>query len=384
MFKKMLRISAAALVLTLASLVFNGWSAFGQRATGERATRIAASPEWQASQFENPQPLKNDFLGALRAMGSGSKFVSPAQPIPAVTHSREDFRIAPASGLRVTWFGHSSTLVEIDGFRVLTDPIFSERVSPFSFIGPKRWYAPPVAFDDLPEIDAVVISHDHYDHLDMGTIQRMIGWRNIFVVPLGMGAHLAYWGIPESRIIELDWWQEKMLEHKGGFRIVLTPARHASGRMLIDNNSKLWGGFALIGKQHRVYYSGDTGLFPAMKDIGLRLGPFDLTMIEVGQYHRSWPDWHIGPEQAVRAHTWVRGRVMLPVHWGLFVLAAHSWTEPIERVSREAVLRSTVLATPRPGQSFEPGVTKTMRWWPQLEWQTAQEHPIRSTQVEDH
>ncbi len=384
MVKRIARIAAVLLVVTLTGLIVTGWSGFGKRASGERAQRMAASPQWQSSHFENPQPLKNDFLGALRAMGSGSKFVSPAQPIPAVTHSREDFRFAPASGLRVTWFGHSSTLVEIDGYRVLTDPVFSERVSPFAFVGPKRWYAPPVAFEDLPEIDAVVISHDHYDHLDMGTIRRMAAWRNIFVVPLGMGAHLAYWGIPESRIVELDWWQEKRLNDRGEFRIVLTPARHASGRVLIDNNSKLWGGFALIGARHRVYYSGDTGLFPAMKEIGSRLGPFDLTMIEVGQYNRSWPDWHIGPEQAVKAHQWVRGRVMLPVHWGLFVLAAHSWTEPIERVSKEATARSATLATPRPGQSFEPGITRLGRWWPQLEWQTAHEHPIVSTQVEDN
>lgn len=383
MFKKIVRLTAVALVVALTALVITGWSAFGKCASGERRQRMAASAQWQASQFENPQPLRNDFFGALSAMANSSRFVAPATPVPAITHSSEDFRAAPASGLRVTWFGHSSTLVEIDGYRVLTDPVFSDRVSPFMFAGPKRWYAPPVALADLPEIDAVVISHDHYDHMDMATIHAMKSWRNIFVVPLGMGAHLAYWGIPENRIVELDWWQEKTFARAGAFKIVLTPARHASGRMLIDNNSKLWGGFALIGAKHRVYYSGDTGLFPAMKEIGAKLGPFDLTMIEVGQYHRSWPDWHIGPEQAVKAHTWARGRVMLPVHWGLFVLAMHSWTEPIERVSKEAALRSVPLATPRPGQSFEPGITKLNRWWPQVEWQTAQEHPIVSTQVND-
>lgn len=383
MFRRFLRYSAFALLITLAGIVVTGWSAFGKRASGERRKRMTESPQWQASQFENPQPLKNDFWGVMAAMTRASKFVAPSGPIPALTHSSEDFRLAPDSGLRVTWFGHSSTLVEIDGYRVLTDPVFGERVSPLPFAGPKRWYAPPVALDDLPEIDAVVISHDHYDHLDMHTIQKMRSWSNLFVVPLGMGAHLAYWGIPESRIIELDWWQEKSFGRAGAFKIVLTPARHASGRVLIDNNAKLWGGFALIGAKHRVYYSGDTGLFPAMKEIGAKLGPFDLTMIEVGQYHRSWPDWHIGPEQAVKAHNWVRGRVMLPVHWGLFVLAAHSWTEPIERVSKEASLRSVTIATPRPGQSFEPGITPLNRWWPQVEWQTAQEHPIVSTQVDD-
>jgi L-ascorbate metabolism protein UlaG (beta-lactamase superfamily) len=382
MLKKLVRITAIALVIALAGLLATGWSAFGKRALGKRLEAIEHSQQWQVSQFENPQPLKNDFLGAMLAMTQSSKFVAPSGPVPVITRSSEDFLKAPATGLRVTWFGHSSTLVEIDGYRVLTDPVFSERVSPLPFAGPKRWYAPPVSLADLPEIDAVVISHDHYDHLDMHTIRAMRAWHNVFVVPLGMGAHLAYWGIPESRIVELDWWQEKSFSRSGPFRIVLTPARHASGRMLIDNNSKLWGGFALVGAKHRVYYSGDTGLFSAMKEIGARLGPFDLTMIEVGQYHRSWPDWHIGPEQAIKAHKWVRGRVMLPVHWGLFVLAMHSWTEPIERVSKEARRRSVTIATPRPGLSFEPGLTQLSRWWPQVEWQTAQEHPIVSTQVD--
>ena len=382
MFKKLLRIFGTLLLAGLTGLVINGWEAFGKQATGERQQRIVSSPEWHGSHFENPQPLKNDFLGALGAMASGSKFVAPAETLPVVNALKAKYQTAPASGLRVTWFGHSSTLVEIDGFRVLTDPVFSDRVSPFGFIGPKRWYAPPIALVDLPEIDAVVISHDHYDHLDMKTIRAMQSWRSIFVVPLGMGAHLAYWGIPESRIVELDWWQEKAFAAKGGLRIVLTPARHASGRWLVDNNTKLWAGFALVGNGHRVYYSGDTGLFPAMKQIGEKLGPFDLTMIEVGQYNRSWPDWHIGPEQAVKAHQWVRGRVMLPVHWGLFVLAAHSWTEPVERVSKEAERLKVTLATPRPGQSFELERPPTEKWWPHVEWQTAQEHPIQSTQVD--
>ena len=384
MIRKFLRLSGVVILAGFAGLVINGWQAFGKKATGERKRRIEASPEWHGSHFENPQPLKNDFLGALGAMASGSKFVAPADTLPVVNTAKASYETVPASGLRVTWFGHSSTLVEIDGFRILTDPVFSDRVSPFGFIGPKRWYAPPIALADLPEIDAVVISHDHYDHLDMKTIRAMQNWRAVFVVPLGMGAHLAYWGIPESRIVELDWWQEKTFAEKGGFKIVLTPARHASGRWLVDNNSKLWAGFALVGNKHRVYYSGDTGLFPAMKQIGEKLGPFDLTMIEVGQYNRSWPDWHIGPEQAVKAHRWVRGRVMLPVHWGLFVLAAHSWTEPVERVSKEAERMKVTLATPLPGQTFEPLKPPQEKWWPHVSWQTAQEHPIQSTQVEEN
>ena len=192
---------------------------------------------------------------------------------------------------------------------------------------------------------------------------------------------------PKGGTTELDWWQEKTLEREGKkLRVAMTPARHASGRYLVDNNKKLWAGYALIGKQRRVYYSGDTGLFPAMKAIGTKYGPFDLTMIEVGQYHRTWPDWHIGPEQAVKAHLWVNGRTMLPVHWGLFVLAAHNWTEPVERVIAEAKRQNVQVATPKPGKSFEPTAkrdhTLVEQWWPQIEWQGAAEHPIVSTQVD--
>lgn len=384
MLRRALKIFGLALLAALGGMLALGWQAFGRTAEGERLERMRHSPQWLGNSFENPQPLRNDFAGSISAMFKSGRFTAPVGAIPVERTNGSQYRAAPTSGLRVTWFGHSSTLVEIDGARVLTDPVFSERVSPYPWLGPKRWYPPPVTFGDLPAIDVVVISHDHYDHLDMYTVKLLLAGKAIFVVPLGIGAHLAYWGIPTERIVELDWWQETQV---GRLRVVLTPARHASGRWLVDFNKKLWGGFALIGKKKRVYYSGDTGLFPAMKEIGRRLGPFDLTMIEVGQYNRSWPDWHIGPEQAVKAHRWVNGRTMLPVHWGLFVLAAHNWTEPIERVLREAEPHGVRVATPKPGEAFEPAQAAAdlrfvKRWWPAVEWQSAAEHPIISTQVE--
>lgn len=384
LLRRIFKYFAVALLVIFSGMLVLGWRSFGSRGNAADRARMAESPEWQNGHFENPQPLKNDMLGALAAMFSASKWVAPAAPLPVVNPAPDAFKVAPASGLRVTWLGHSTTVVEIESFRVLTDPVFSQRVSPFSFMGPKRWYPPLIPLQLLPAIDAVVISHDHYDHLDMETVIALdAAQKPTFIVPVGVGAHLKYWGIPESRIVELDWWQEKMLERKGKqLRVAMVPARHASGRYLVDNNKKLWAGYALLGNQKRVYFSGDTGLFPAMKEIGAKYGPFDLTMIEVGQYHRTWPDWHIGPEQAVRAHQWVRGRVMLPVHWGLFVLAMHSWTEPVERVSKEAERLKVPLATPRPGESFEPSRFVSQRWWPTAEWQTAAEHPIVSTQVE--
>jgi L-ascorbate metabolism protein UlaG (beta-lactamase superfamily) len=369
-----------AILIGLAAVLANAWTAMGHRAAGERLARMQRSPQWKDGHFVNPQPLRNDNWGAMTAMFHASDDASPRQPIPADPIDPARFSTPPASGLRVTWLGHAANLIEIDGARVLTDPVWSKRASPLQWVGPQRWYRPQIALTDLPALDAVVISHDHYDHLDMDTIKALKDRPTTFVVPLGIGAHLAYWGVPESRIVELDWWERTRV---GGLEIVCTPARHAAGRnMLFDRDAKLWAGYAFIGPRHRAFFSGDTGLYPAMRDIGARLGPFDVTMIEVGQYHRAWPDWHIGPEQAVAAHAMLRGKVMLPMHWGLFKLAPHGWTEPIERAVVAGAAAGATIVTPRPGESIEPDAPPAVvRWWPSLPWVTAAEHPIVSTQV---
>ncbi len=373
------RLVGVGVLLLGAAIVVDGWKAFGTAARGERLQRMQQSPQWKDGAFENPQPLVNDGWLMLKGLFNASPDASPKTPVPLEKVDPKLFETAPASGLRVTWLGHSTTLVEIDGQRVLTDPIWSDRVSPISWAGPKRWYAPPIALKDLPPIDAVVVSHDHYDHLDYGTMVALKDMNVAFVVPLGVGAHLEYWGVPAAKITELDWWESKKV---GALEITATPSRHASGRVLFDMNAKLWAGYALVGPKHRVYYSGDTGLFPAMKEIGSRLGPFDLTMIEVGQYHRAWPDWHIGPEQAVEGHQWTNGKVFLPVHWGLFTLAYHGWTEPVERALAAAKLAQATAFSSKPGQSVEPEVAlPNERWWPEVPWETAQQHPIVSGNV---
>ena len=365
---------AATITLTLA-----GCQSFGENASGDRLARMRQSPEWHDDRFANPQAMWSDMRDALLHALAGGPDVEPTGQVAFATTDPALLAVAPASGLRVTWFGHSSMLLEMDGQRLLTDPIWSDRASPFEWVGPRRWYPPTIALDRLPTIDAVLISHDHYDHLDWATIVAMRSWKNVFIVPLGIGAHLQRWGIPPERIVELDWWQSTRV---GTLAVTLVPARHASGRLSAQSDQTLWGGFTLVGDQHRVYYSGDTGLFDGMTEIGRRFGPFDVAMIEAGQYNADWPDWHLGPEQSVLSAQRVRAKALIPVHWGLFRLAHHGWTEPVERVLAAARCTDVPVITPRPGQSIEPTALKpgdSTRWWPDAQWATATEKPIVAT-----
>ena len=365
----------AVIVLALgAALLFSGCASFGKQPDGERLARIQQSPEWRDEHFNNAQPVISNFYAAIKRSLESVPDTEPSTPVPVHAADTAQYAKPPASGLRVSWFGHSSTLVEIDGVRLLTDPIWSDRASPAQWIGPRRWFAPPLP---LPQVDAVLISHDHYDHLDRATIAALKETKTVFIVPLGIGSHLAYWGIPANRIVELDWWQST---HVGTVEVVSTPSRHASGRVKPQSDQTLWSGFAMRGPAHSVWYSGDTGFFPGLRDIGERLGPFDLTMIEAGQYDAAWPDWHLGPEQAVQAHRLVRGKVMLPVHWALFKLAQHGWTEPVERVLAAAQCVGVSVITPEPGLAIEPSLAvKSQHWWPQTPWMTAAERPIVAT-----
>ena len=357
------------------------WSALGTRAKGERLVRLQQSPQYAEGKFFNRLPAKEvAFFHVLgRWFFEKTPNKEPAAPLPAVKRSAADFAV-PSEELRVTWFGHSTMLVEVDGKRILVDPVWGDYASPGRLFGVKRFYAPPISLEELPAVDAVVLSHDHYDHLNEPTIKALREVVPLFVVPLGLGAHLEYWGVPADRIKELDWWEQVDVD---GVSLVCTPARHFSGRALLDRDATLWAGWAVIGQAQRAYYSGDSGMFPGFAEIGERLGPFDITMMESGAYNIDWPDVHMGPEQAVQAHQMVRGRIMMPVHWGTFALAFHGWTEPAERVLAAAEELGVTVATPNPGESItvaaNPGVNK---WWPALPWQTAEESPIISTGLE--
>ncbi len=357
----------------------------GQGASGARLERMQRSPQWEDGGFVNSLPRVDGSMAeaTLRFFFGGSAHREPAEPLPVLSRRGADYTVPPASGLRVTWLGHSTLLVEVDGKRVLVDPVWGERISPFSSLGPKRWYEPPLPLAELPEVDVVLISHDHYDHLDHPTVLELAKRGVTWAVPLGVGAHLESWGIPDDKIAELDWWEHIEID---GMRLTATPARHFSGRWIDDSAQTLWCGWAITGPVHRVYYSGDTALVDSFIDVGKRLGPFDLTMIEVGAYDPAWADVHLGPEQAVRAHRLVQGKVFLPVHWGLFDLALHGWTEPIERVLVAAEREGVQVLAPRPGEMLEPGAPAPgglVRWWPQVPWESAEAKRVRSTGV-DH
>ncbi|MDT0137874.1 MBL fold metallo-hydrolase [Acidovorax sp. PRC11] len=356
-----------------------GCQALGASADEESLAAMQRSPQWRGDRFRNPRRAYTDLPRALLHGLSRAPDDEPGTPVPAVATDPAALAVPPPTGLRVTWFGHSSTLLDIDGLRVLTDPLWSDRASPVEWAGPRRWYPPPIALAQLPRVDAVLISHDHYDHLDRPTVLAMREWTNTFIVPLGVGAHLERWGIPRDRIVELDWWQATRV---GTVEVSLVPARHSSGRIDPRGDRTLWGGFVLVGPRHRLYFSGDTGLQEDMRAIGSQYGPFDLALVEAGQYDDAWPDAHLGPEQAVLTAERVGARALLPVHWGLFRLAPHGWTEPVERVLAAAGCSTVAVITPRPGQPVEPEArtpAEAQRWWPRARWSTAAEKPVVST-----
>ena len=341
-------LAAAAIVLSLPP--------FGARAAGERLARMQADPHFRDGAFVNDVPPAGYTFADVRALLAG-QFLGdevrvPPAPLPIERVDARALEAAPGSpGLRAFWIGHGSVYVELDGVRMLVDPVFSEHASPFA-IGPRRFHPPPIALAELPKIDAVLITHDHYDHLDMDTAQQLARRGTTFFVPLGIGAHLHAWGVPEGQIRDMSWWQEASL---GAVRIVSTPSRHYSGRGITDRNATLWGSWAVIGSTHRFYVSGDTGYSDHFARIGERLGPFDMAFVKIGAYGPGapWLDIHMAPEDAVRAHRDVGARRMFPVHWGTFNLAFHDWNEPILRASAAAAASQVDLVTPRIGEMVD-------------------------------
>ncbi len=334
-----------------------------RRAMGATPT-FFDSPQWRDGAFWNRLPS-----GVLDPGNQGSMALDfakkgdigrPVRPVPLVTPELPE----QAGDLAATWLGHATVLLEIGGHWVLTDPVWSDRVSPSATVGPKRSHPVPMVLADLPALSAVLISHDHYDHLDTATIDWLTENQTMpIVVPLGIGSHLRTWGVAEERIVELDW-DESFTQ--GDLVLTCTEARHFSGRGFTRNKT-LWSSWAVAagtGSDRRAaFFGGDTGYTPAFADVGAAYGPFDLTVLPIGAYDARWSDIHMNPAEAVQTHRDVRGDILLPIHWGTFDLAFHSWSAPVEWLLEEATRDGVRLALPRPGERFGPDSVPTQDWW---------------------
>jgi L-ascorbate metabolism protein UlaG (beta-lactamase superfamily) len=352
-------------VVAIGTLLLQSLPPFGGELSGERLARAKANPHYRDGVFVNPLPPAPYTWSYVRDLlvgqFGGSEAREPPMAMPLVRVTSASLQAA-APGLRAFWIGHASVYIEIDGLRLLVDPVFSDHASPFAF-GPKRFHPPPIALDDLPKIDAVLITHDHYDHLDMRTVQHLAQRGALFIVPLGIGAHLERWGVPSERIRDLEWGQEHAL---GSVRIVSTPSRHYSGRRLGGNNRTLWTSWTLLGTRHRAYVSGDTGYSDHLTRIGEQHGPFDLAFVKIGAYGPGapWLDIHMSAEDAVRAAKDVRARRLFPVHWATFNLAFHAWDEPIRRTLAAARSARVDVVTPRLGEMVDADAPfASTPWW---------------------
>jgi L-ascorbate metabolism protein UlaG (beta-lactamase superfamily) len=360
------RLATAAVVGSVAAWALRDVrESLGSAPSGARGARVRQSPQFHDGAFRNTVPAHAMPPGmrwqTLRELLVGRHKRKPSGVVPVVAPDSTD--LPAADGLHVTWYGHSSALVEIEGRRVLFDPIWSDRCSPSPLVGPRRLHPPPAPLDRLPQVDAIVISHDHYDHLDMATVRGLTRTQSApFVVPLGVGGHLDRWGVPPARIIELDWEDSVSV---AGLRLTATAARHFSGRAFSRDNT-LWASWLLAGPTRRVFYTGDSGYFDGYAAIGAAHGPFDVTLIQIGAYSSGWPDIHMTPEEGVATHLDLRGQLLIPLHWGTFNLSFHGWSEPADRLWLEAKARDVRLAVPRPGERVNVDAPPPVDGW----WQT--------------
>jgi L-ascorbate metabolism protein UlaG (beta-lactamase superfamily) len=321
------------------------------------------SAQHDGARFRNVKPRPVEGIGKTLRIVWNVLFnkpdgTTPARTLPIDALSREELNAAPDRSLYR--LGHSTMLLKLRGQFWLTDPVFAERASPFQRFGPKRFHAPPIALENLPPLRGVILSHDHYDHLDRETVLALAARTGVFLTPLGVGDRLIEWGIDASKVRQFDWWQSTEVD---GLAFTATPGQHFSGRSLFDGNSTLWASWVIVDDALRVFFSGDTGYFDGFKTIGERLGPFDLTLLETGAYDAQWPYVHMQPEETVQAHVDLRGRWLVPVHNGTFDLAMHRWQEPYERVIGLTAARGIPVATPRMGERLDLNAPHAGEMW---------------------
>jgi L-ascorbate metabolism protein UlaG (beta-lactamase superfamily) len=334
-------------------------------AAARRGRELSAlSAQHDGERFRNVKPRPVEGFGKTLRIAWNVLLNKPSGTVPLATLpvdrlTREDLDAAPDRSLYR--LGHSTVLLKLRGEFWLTDPVFAERASPFRRFGPKRFHAPPIALENLPPLAGVILSHDHYDHLDHETVLALAATTKLFVTPLGVGDRLIEWGIDAGKVRQLDWWQSVEID---GIAFTATPGQHFSGRSLFDGNSTLWASWVIVDNDLRVFFSGDTGYFDGFRTIGERLGPFDVALVETGAYDAQWPYVHMQPEETVQAHVDLRGRWLVPIHNGTFDLAMHRWYDPYERVLGLAAARGVALSTPRMGERLDlTAPHRGERWW---------------------
>ncbi len=369
-FKMLLIVIAGLIILAavVAYLTTDGLSQFGAKPDGVWLESAQQSSNFNGQKFVNNVPTNlsfgyDDYKKMLSKWFSGGVDREPRNDIEIVSLDSTAFdSLTP--DINTVWLGHSTILLEIEKIRILIDPVWSERCSPFSIMGPQRFFPVSIELEKLPHIDAVLISHDHYDHLDKDAIEKLAKRGVPFYVPLGVGAHLDKWGIDKSQIIEFDWWDSHSLKIDS-LEIIATPGRHFSGRGLFSStNSTLWVTWVIKSSNRSVFFCGDTGPFPGFKEIGEKYGPFDLTFMKIGAYNdEQWPEIHLTPEQAIEAHKILNGKIFIPIHCGTFNLAFHSWFEPVERLVNGADKNGVELIMPRPGQIVQLSSPPPLDYW---------------------
>ncbi|HEY6036471.1 MAG TPA: MBL fold metallo-hydrolase [Kofleriaceae bacterium] len=335
------------------------------RLDGLRLERAQASKQYRDGTFRNTHDPRTGLEGATWPVMKEFLFERAKRKPPGVIPVGSPFeawRRAP-SGLRVTWLGHSTNLLELDGMRVLTDPVFGSRLGPVSFAGPKRFHAPPVTVAQLPALDAILISHDHFDHLCKATVIELAKLDVPIVTSLGVGAHLEAYGVPAARIHELDWREQVEIR---GLRFTATPAQHFSGRVG-GRNATLWSSWVIETANRKLFFSGDTGLTPEFAETRTQYGPFELVMLEIGAWHPAWGTVHLGPANALKAFDLLGGGTLMPVHWATFDLGLNEWAEPAETLWTLAEANRQRIVTPRLGLPFQPAhVDRPEAWWREI------------------
>ncbi len=334
-------------------MIFNNTFAMTDAlSAGSITDRINLSPQYYNGKFKGDKPALTmsfqDYIASTWRFIFEKNDQVPSGPLPSRPVDLSYFNTTKKDQLSSTWLGHSSLMINMNGYKILTDPVFENKIS---MVGPTRFNSHfPLNPEKLTDIDVVIISHDHYDHLNKYSIKLLIPVTKKFVVPLAIGKQLVSWGVPEKKIISLDWWEAFLFDDN--LTITATPAQHFSGRGLLDRNKTLWASWVIKSNNFNIFYSGDSGYFNGFKRIGEKLGPFDMTFIECGAYDELWSPVHMFPEETVQAHIDLKGNILHPIHWGTFNLALHPWYEPMQRLIKAANLKNISVATPISGQSI--------------------------------